>query len=111
LSPDQVETIEALDETLVPGANKPAFRTLSISNCRFRMAKPCWKRAFSMSGRLIPISTRRARAVDKASLAKNGGRKFAQLTDDERHGFVDLMRQNKIEGWQGRRGRSLSHHA
>ncbi len=26
---------------------------------------------------------------------------IAQLSEPERHAFVDLMRQNKVAGWQG----------
>ena len=61
-------------------------------------------------------------AVDKASEARSGSR-FAALSAKEQHDFVDLMRQNKIEGWQGpparagvfraaqrRRRRGLRHH-
>ena len=40
-------------------------------------------------------------AIDGASDKANGGRNFAQLTADEQHDFVDLMRQNKLDGWQG----------
>src|SRR5260370_352430 len=42
-------------------------------------------------------------AVDRASQALNG-RGFAQLGEAEQRGFVDNMRQNKIEGWQGPAG-------
>jgi len=38
--------------------------------------------------------------LDRASEAKYG-RRFAALVATERHDLVDLMRQNKIEGWQG----------
>jgi hypothetical protein len=40
-------------------------------------------------------------AVDRASQAKNGGRGFAQLNASEKHDFINLLRQNKLEGWQG----------
>ena len=40
-------------------------------------------------------------AVDKASQTLNSGRRFAQLNPSEQHDFVDTMRQNKIQGWQG----------
>ena len=43
-------------------------------------------------------------AVDNASRTLNGGRKFAQLNPSEQHDFVDAMRQNKIQGWQGPSG-------
>jgi hypothetical protein len=40
------------------------------------------------------------RAVDGAS-DKVHGKKFGQLTADQQRDFVNLMRQNKIDGWQG----------
>jgi hypothetical protein len=39
-------------------------------------------------------------AIDGAS-NKTKGKKFADLSPQEQHDFVDLMRQNKIDGWQG----------
>ena len=55
-----------------------------------------------MCGRLMRISiARRSTAIDNASDKANGGRKFAQLNADEQKNFVNLMRQNKLEGWQG----------
>jgi hypothetical protein len=39
-------------------------------------------------------------AIDRASTALYG-RKFAQLTTNDERDFVNLMRQNKIDGWQG----------
>ena len=38
--------------------------------------------------------------VDKASMAR-GGKRFAALSASEQHDFIDLLRQNKIDGWQG----------
>ena len=32
---------------------------------------------------------------------KAKGRKFAELTPDEQHEFIDLMRRNQLDGWQG----------
>ena len=40
-------------------------------------------------------------AIDRASRVKNNDRGLAQLSMSERNDFIDLMRQNKIEGWQG----------
>jgi Gluconate 2-dehydrogenase subunit 3 len=40
-------------------------------------------------------------AIDRASMAQHGGRRFAQLSASEQHAFVGLMRQNKVDGWQG----------
>ena len=42
-------------------------------------------------------------AIDAGS-NKMFGRDFAQLKPDEQRTFVNLMRQNKVEGWTGRPG-------
>ena len=38
--------------------------------------------------------------IDKASMAR-GGKRFAALSATEQHDFIDQLRQNKIDGWQG----------
>ena len=38
--------------------------------------------------------------IDKAANARSGKR-FAALNPTEQHDFIDALRQNKIEGWQG----------
>jgi Gluconate 2-dehydrogenase subunit 3 len=43
-------------------------------------------------------------AVDTASKALNNGRSFAQLNPSEQHDFVDALRQNKVQNWQGPNG-------
>ena len=40
-------------------------------------------------------------AVERAVGARHGGKRFAQLTETEAVAFVNDMRQNKVEGWQG----------
>src|SRR5207237_7902929 len=40
-------------------------------------------------------------AIDRASQGLNNGRPFAELSEVEQRNFVDSMRQNKVEGWQG----------
>src|SRR6266404_9107997 len=44
---------------------------------------------------------RRARNRLHAPPRANSGRRFAQLNPSEQHDFVDTMRQNQIQGWQG----------
>ena len=39
--------------------------------------------------------------LDRASKARSEGLRFAQLNATEQREFVNLMRQNKIDGWQG----------
>jgi Gluconate 2-dehydrogenase subunit 3 len=42
-------------------------------------------------------------AVDRAAQARSS-RRFAALAAADQHAFVDAMRQNKIDGWQGPAG-------
>src|SRR5664279_1479318 len=102
LSPEQVETLEALGDTLVPGAKQAGIshfvdQQLSIPHgqalleARILNVRPPYANFYRAA----------LGAIDKASKAHNADRGFAQLNDSERHAFVDLMRQNKVEGWQG----------
>ncbi len=54
-----------------------------------------------MCGRLTRISIAPPSARSTAASDKAKGRKFAQLSPHEQHDFVNLMRQNKLDGWQG----------
>ena len=95
------ETIEAMGETLVPGARAagvahyvdqqlsvPAEEALLIA------------RIFGVRPPFINFYRAATGAADKASQALKG-RQFAQLSTIQQHDFVNLMRQNKIEGWTG----------
>jgi hypothetical protein len=102
LTPEQVETLDALGDTLVPGAKQAGIshfvdQQLSVPpgeallEARILNIKPPYANFYRAA----------LGAIDKASKAANGDRGLAQLNDTERHAFVDLMRQNKVEGWQG----------
>ena len=104
--PREAETIEALGETLVPGARaKPASRISSISRSRCRPTKRCSKRGSSMCARLTSISTapRSAPSTRRAqrSMAVAASRCSASANSAT---SSTCMRQNKIEGWQGPAG-------
>jgi hypothetical protein len=95
------ETIEALGETLVPGA-----RAAGISHFIDQQLSVPPEQAL-LQARILNVRPPFANfyraaidAVDRAS-EKLKGKKFAQLSADEQREFVGLMRQNKIEGWQG----------
>jgi hypothetical protein len=105
LSPEQVETLEALGDTLVPGAIQAGIshfvdHQLSIPHSEALLEA----RILNVRPPYVNFYRAALGAVDKASQAKNGDKKFAQLSAGERHEFVDLMRQNKIDGWQGPAG-------
>jgi hypothetical protein len=102
LTPEQVETLEALGETLVPGAKQAG-----ISHFVDQQLSGPPEEAL-LEARILNIRPPYANfyraalgAIDKASKATQDGRGLAALNDNERHAFVDLMRQNKVEGWQG----------
>ena len=102
LTPDQATTLEAMGETLVPGAKDAGiahFVDLQLSippeqallEARIMNVKPPFANFYRAA----------LGAIDGASAARFGGRKFAQLAANEQHEFVDLMRQNKLDGWKG----------
>ena len=95
-------TLEALGETLVPGA-----RQAGISHFVDQQISIPAEEAL-LEARILNVRPPYANfyraalgATDRASQALNGGRAFAQLDAAEQRGFVDAMRQNKVSGWQG----------
>ena len=99
---DEAETIEALGETLVPGARAAGIahfidQQLSVPpegallQARILNVRPPYANFYRAA----------VAAIDKVSRGLNGGRNFAQLSPSEQHDFVDVMRQNKLQGWQG----------
>jgi hypothetical protein len=105
LNAHEAETIEALGETLVPGARAAGIAHF-IDHQVSVPAEEALLEARIMNVRPPYINFYRAAigAVDKASMATKGGRRFTMLSTLEQRDFVNLMRQNKIEGWQGPAG-------
>jgi hypothetical protein len=101
LKPDEAETIEALGETLVPDARKAGIANFIDQQISIP-AEEALLEARILNVRPPYANFYRAAigAIDRASQAR-GGKRFAQLDAAAQHEFVDLMRQNKIEGWQG----------
>ena len=104
LKANEAETIEALGETLVPGARKAGIAHF----IDHQIAAP--PEEALLQARILNVRPPFANfyraaigAVDRAS-EKLNGRKFAQLSTIDQRDFVGLMRQNKIEGWQGPAG-------
>src|SRR5206468_11044100 len=102
LTAAQAATLDALGETLVPGA-----RQAGISHFVDQQLSIPAEEAL-LEARILNIRPPYANfyrgalgAVDRASQAVNGGKRFAALNASEAHNFIDNMRQNKIEGWQG----------
>lgn len=102
LTAAQAATLDALGETLVPGARQAGIshfvdQQLSIP------AEEALLEARILNVRPPYANFYRAAlgAVDRASQALNNGRGFAEMTEAEQRSFVDAMRQNKVGGWQG----------
>jgi hypothetical protein len=101
LTADQAATLDAMGEALAPGA-----KTAGIVNFVDQQISGPAEEAL-LQARILNVRPPYANfyraalgAVDSAS-DKTKGRKFAQLTPDAQRDFVNLMRQNKIDGWQG----------
>jgi Gluconate 2-dehydrogenase subunit 3 len=95
------ETLDAIGETLVPGAKEAGITNFvdqqisippeeALLQARILNVRPPFGKFYSAA-----IS-----AIDGAA-GKTKGRNFALLSPDEQHDFVNSMRQNKLEGWQG----------
>ena len=101
LKAGEAETIEALGETLVPGA-----RAAGISHfIDHQLSVPPEEalleaRILNVKPPYVNFYRAAIGAIDTASQARSG-RRFAQLDATEQREFVGLMRQNKLEGWQG----------
>src|SRR6516162_3310847 len=102
LTAAQAATLDALGETLVPGA-----RQAGISHFVDQQISIPAEEAL-LEARILNVRPPYANfyraalgAVDRASQALNNGRPFAELGEAEQRSFVDNMRQNKVEGWQG----------
>jgi hypothetical protein len=99
---NEAETIEALGETLVPGA-----RAAGVAHFIDQQLSVPPEEAL-LEARILNVLPPYAKfyraavgAIDNASQAVNSGRRFTQLGPSEQHDFVDAMRQNKLQGWQG----------
>ena len=102
LTAGETATLEALGETLVPGA-----RQAGISHFVDQQISIPAEEAL-LEARILNVRPPYANfyraalgAVERASQALNGGRGFAELDETGQRGFVDAMRQNKVSGWQG----------
>ncbi len=101
LKPEDAATIEAIGETLVPDARKAGIAYF-IDHQISIPAEEALLEARILNVRPPYANFYRAAlgAIDRASQARSGKR-FAELDAAAQREFVDLMRQNKIEGWQG----------
>jgi hypothetical protein len=98
---DEAVTVEALGETLVPGARSAGVahfvdHQLSLAPNEALLEA----RILNIRPPFVDFYRAAIGAVNKASQARHGV-PFAQLSAARQHDVVDLMRQARIDGWQG----------
>ncbi len=101
LTPDQAATLGATGEALVPGAREAGIINFVDQQISIAPQEALLQaRIFNVRPPFANFYRAALGAIDGAS-TKTKGKKFAELSPDEQHDFVNAMRQNKIEGWQG----------
>ncbi|HLH92407.1 MAG TPA: gluconate 2-dehydrogenase subunit 3 family protein [Xanthobacteraceae bacterium] len=101
LNPDEAATIEAMGETLVPGARQQGIANFIDQQISIPAGEALLEaRILSIKPPYANFYRAAIGAINTASTAKHG-KPFAQLDAATQHDFVDAMRQNKIDGWKG----------
>ena len=101
LSGDEAETLEALGEALVPGAREAGVAHFIDQQVSVPPSEALLEaRIVNVKPPFINFYRAAISGIDKASTARSGKR-FATLSVSEQHDFIDQLRQNKIDGWQG----------
>jgi Gluconate 2-dehydrogenase subunit 3 len=101
LNGEDAETIEALGEALVPGAREAGIAHFIDQQVSVTASEALLEaRIVNIKPPFINFYRAAIGGVDKASNGRSGKR-FAALSASEQHDFIDQLRQNKIEGWQG----------
>jgi hypothetical protein len=97
----EAETLEALGETLLPGAREAGVAHFIDQQVSVAPTEALLEaRIVNVKPPFINFYRAAIGGVDKASMARSGKR-FAALSAAEQRDFIDQLRQNKIEGWQG----------
>jgi Gluconate 2-dehydrogenase subunit 3 len=101
LSGEEAETLEALGETLVPDAREAGIAHFIDQQVSVTPGEALLEaRIVNVKPPFIDFYRAAIGGIDKASMARSGKR-FVALSPAEQHDFIDQLRQNKIEGWQG----------
>jgi hypothetical protein len=101
LSGEEAETLEALGETLLPGAREAGVAHFIDQQVSVPPEEALLEaRIVNIRPPFINFYRAAIGGIDKASTTRSGKR-FAALSPAEQHDLIDQLRQNKIEGWQG----------
>jgi hypothetical protein len=97
----EAETIEAMGETLVPGARRAGVAHFVDQQLSVPAEEALLQaRIFNVRPPFANFYRAALTAIDRGSEAAYG-RKFAELPTNLQRDYVNNMRQNKIEGWTG----------
>ena len=101
LKAEEAETLEALGETLLPGAREAGVAHFIDQQVSVTPGEALLEaRIVNVKPPYINFYRAAISGIDRAATARSGKR-FAALGATEQHDFIDALRQNKIEGWQG----------
>jgi len=101
LKASEAEALEALGETLVPGARAAGIAHFIDQQVSVAPEEALLEaRILNVKPPYVNFYRAAIGAIDKVSQAR-AGRRFAELTAPQQRELVDLMRQNKLDGWQG----------
>jgi hypothetical protein len=105
LSAAQAETLEAVGETLVPGARQAGIAHFVDQQISIPAEEALLEaRILNVRPPYADFYRAALGAIDHASEMRNNGLGFAQLSQENQRAFVDAMRQNKLADWQGPAG-------
>ena len=101
LKENEAETIEALGETLVPGAR--AAGVAHFVDQQLTLPPPYALLTIRVTETRPPYVDFYRAALGGIERASRGlfGRKYAEVAEAEQRDFVTRLRQNKLESWQG----------
>jgi len=101
LKASEAEVIESLGETLVPGARAAGIAHFIDHQVAVPPEEALLEaRILNVRPPYLNFYRAAAGAADGAAKGLHG-RGFVQLSDAEQRELVNLMRQNKVEGWRG----------
>jgi hypothetical protein len=101
LTPAEARTLDAVGETLVPGAKDAGITNFIDHQISIPPDEALLQlRIMNVAPPFANVYRAAVVAIDAAS-NKMQGRAFAQLAAADQHQFIDAMRQDKIDGWQG----------
>jgi hypothetical protein len=101
LKGDEAETLEALGEALVPGAREAGVAHFIDQQISVPPGEALLEaRIVNIKPPFATFYRAAIGGIDKTSAVRSGKR-FAALSASEQHDFIDQLRQNKLDGWQG----------